>query len=270
MKSKMFIPGLLILILAFVSSCNESGKQSKKVGTLSSEKIDIKKVKEDIVDIIVSLPDSYETVKLINESGAAYIAGLTQEGMSTVELLTRADKAKTYGFVMFDLAYANTYNQTSSFTKLLELHKKLTQDLGYESLVAGQKKFEERYLANRENRDSVDQIVSEMLNETNSYIQQNGSAADISLVFAGVTAKSLFVMSNLTLFAMNNEKLVDLLKKQKDRIDAAINILGMVTDDNEVQKMAEFLAPVKAVYAAEVFDVTSVEKIQEATRTMFE
>lgn len=270
MKSKLIILGLLLGSMIISQSCKQNDQNNKKVATISDSRIDVKKVKEEIVELIVSLPDSYETVQLINESGASFIGGLTHEGMSTAELLTRADKAKAYGFVMFDMAYANTYNQSSSFNKLLELHTKLTQDLGYEALLAEQKKFEERYLANRDNRDSVDQIVSEMLQETNSYIQENGSASDISLVFAGVTAKSLYIMSSLTLFAMNNEKLVNLLQNQRDRIEASISILEMVPEDHDVQKMAEYLKPVKEVYSSTAFDITSVEKIQEATKPMFE
>lgn len=270
MKSKFIFLGLLIISLTIAPSCNQKDQKSKKVATLNSNRVDVKKVKDEIVKIIISLPDSYETVQLINETGAAFIGGLTQEGMSTVELLTRADKAKAYGYVMFDMAYANIYNQSGSFSNLLELHKKLTQDLGYESLLAEQKKYEERYMAHKDNRDSVDQIVSEMLNETNSYIQENGSASDISLVFAGVTAKSLYIMSSLTLFAMNNEKLIDLLSEQKDRIDAAIHILEMVREDAEVEKMAAYLTPVKEVYASESFDIASVERIQETTKKIFE
>ncbi len=262
MKIKFLSLGVLFLALLFSTSCNQKGNENKKVGTLKADKLDIKKVKDDIVDIIVALPDSYETVKLINETGASFIGGLTLEGISTAELLTRAEKAKSYGYVMFDMAYANTYNQTNSFSKLLEIHQKLTQELGFEGLIAEQKIYQDRFSANRGLRDSVDQIVSELLTNTNSYIQEHGSASDISLVFAGVTAKSLYVMSSLTLFAVNNEKLITLLKDQKDRVGAAINVLNLVPDNSDVEKMAVSLKPVQDVYSAGTFDITSVEKIQ--------
>lgn len=262
--------GLLFITLIFTAGCNQKNNENTKVGTLKVDKLDIKKVKDDIVDIIVSLPDSRETVNLINETGASFIGGLTIEGISTAELLTRAEKARSYGYVMFDMAYANTYNQTNSFSKLLDIHQKLTQELGFEELLKKQEVFQERYMANRNNRDSVDQVVSELLNETNSYIQEKGSASDIALVFAGVTAKSLYVMSSLTLFAANNEKLVTLLKNQKDKVEAAINVLNMVPDNSDVDKMALSLQPVKALYSSDVFDITSVEKIMESTRIIFE
>lgn len=269
MRTKILSLGVLVFALIFTLGCQQKNNENKKVATLNVDRLDIKKIKNDIVDIIVNLPDSYETVNLINETGAAYIGGLTEEGMSPNDLLTRAEKAKNYGYVMFDMAYANTYNQTNSFSKLLGLHEQLTRDLGFEALLAKNKVYQDRYMNNKENRDSVDQIVSELLSETNSYIQENGSASDISLVFAGVTAKSLYIMSSVTLFAMNNDKLIDLLKKQKDRIAAAINVLSMVPDDSDVVKMADVLKPINGVYSSEPFDIQSVEKINESTKSLF-
>ncbi len=269
MKNKFLALSLVLSAFLLFSACQQKDSKTKKA-TLNADRVDIKKVKDDIVELIVSLPDSYETVKLINETGASFIGGLTLEGISTAELLTRAEKAKSYGYVMFDMAYANIYNQTNSFSKLLEIHQKLTQELGFEELLNKQKAFQTRYMDNKDNRDSVDQIVSQLLNETNTYVQDQGSASDISLVFAGVTAKSLYIMSSLTLFAMNNEKLIALMKDQKERIEAAINVLNMVPDNSEVAKMAESLQPVKTVYDTEPFDINSVERIQESTRSMFE
>jgi len=270
MRSSLLLIGLLSISLLLTPSCKQKGEKKNKVATLKADRLDVKKVKDDIVEIIISLPDSYETVQLINETGAAYIGGLTIEGISTGSLLTRAEKAKTYGYVMFDLAYANTYNQTNSFSKLLDLHAKLTKELGFEALLAEQEKYKERYADNKSNRDSIDHIVSELLTETNEYMQENGSAADLSLVFAGVTAKSLFVMSSLTLFALNNDKLIGLLKDQGDRVGAAINVLEMVDDEPEVTKMAQVLNPVKDVYATSTFDIDAVEEIHQSTKALFE
>ena len=270
MKTKFLALWVLVLAVGLAPSCNQKESNSKKVATLNADRLDIKKIRKDIVEVIVSLPDSYETVHLINETGASFIAGLTQEGMSTGELLTRAEKAKSYGYVMFDMAYANTYNQTNSFSKLLDIHKKLTQELGFEALLSEHQGYQEKYMENKDDREEVDRIVSELLNETNSFIQENGSASDISLVFAGVTAKSLYVMSSLTLFALNNSKLIDLLKKQGDRVMAAISILDMVPDNAEVKKMAEALKPVSEIYSSETFDGDSVEKINGITKVLFE
>jgi len=218
------------------------------------------------VDIIMSLPDDNEIVGLINETGAAYVAGLTLEDLQADNLLTHAASARTYGGVLFDMAYANTYNQLNTFSKLLEVNETLVRKLGFEKFLSEQKDLKKRYEASKEVKDSVDQIVVELLNSSNDYIQEHGSASDISLVFAGATTKSLYVMSSVTLFAMNNDKLVKLLEKQRERVSAAYSILEKSGDDPEVKKMAEAIKPILDMYSGnQPFDETTVEKMRELT-----
>ena len=120
-------------------SCQPSGTKDKKVARLDKSNIDVKKLKEEIVDIIMSLPDDSEIVGLINETGAAYVAGLTLEDVQAENLLTRAASARTYGGVLFDMAYANTYNQLNTFSKLLEVNETLVRKLGFEKFLSEQK-----------------------------------------------------------------------------------------------------------------------------------
>jgi hypothetical protein len=266
MKSKLTLLVASLAVAFVFVSCQSSGTKDKKVAKVEDSKIDARKLKAEIVDIIMALPDNQETVNLINETGAAYVAGLTLEDINTDNLLTRAASAKAYGGVLFDLAYANTYNQVNTFSKLMEINQELVRKLGFESFINELKGYQDRYLENKENRDSVDQIVAEMLNASNEFIQENGSATDISLVFAGATTKSLYVISSVTLLAMNNEKLVDLMKNQGNRVESAYKILNMAGEDQEVKKMAESMDPVRKVYDnSGSFDLESVEKIREMT-----
>lgn len=266
MKSKITLAFAFIALTFVFSSCQSSGTKEKKVATLENGKIDAKELKEEIVGIIMSLPDNQETVDLINETGAAYVAGLTLEDLQTENLLTRAASAKAYGGVLFDMAYANTYNQVNTLSKLLDLNESLVRKLGFESFIEEQKGYRERYLENKDNKDSVDQIVAELLSSSNDYIHKNGSSSDISLVFAAATTKSLYVISNVTLLAMNNDKLVVLMENQEDRIQSAYKILEMSDDDQEVKKMAESIRPIIGVYSgSDSFDLAAIEKIRDMT-----
>lgn len=266
MKPRIYLLSAVAFVLFGLISCQSSGTKEKKVATLETSRGDAKKLKAEIVELIMALPDNQETVDLINETGAAYIAGLTLENVQTENLLTRAESAKAYGGVLFDMAYTNTYNQVNTFSKLLEVNKSLVKKLGFNDFLKQQKGFQDRYQANKDNRDSVDHIVSELLSSANDYIQKNGSATDISLVFAGATLKSLNVIANVTLFAMNNDKLLTLMNKQKSRVESAYRILEMSGDDAEVKKMVQAIKPVLEVYSGtDSFGAGDVEKIKELT-----
>jgi len=64
-------------------------------------------------------------------------------------LLTRAENAKAYGGVLFDMAYASTYNQTNTFSKLLDLNENLVRKLGFTDFLKQQQDYKKRYIASR-------------------------------------------------------------------------------------------------------------------------
>lgn len=266
MKTKVLVIVLALAAPILMTSCQSKKTEAKKVASTGAVSADAAKIKEEIIQIVKSLPSNTETVNLINSTGAAYLAGFTGENLKTENLLTRADKAKAYGTIIFDLAYTHTYNQTELFTKLVKIYESLTKELGFEELVDSQKQFRDRYQNNKDNKDSLDVLVSDMLTTTNDLIQKSGSSADISLVVAGAVVKSLNVISYLTLFSPGQDKLIEVLKKQKDVINAACEILKKSPDDQEVAKLYASIVPINDLFnSTETFSAETVDKINKLT-----
>lgn len=266
MKMKVLALLLTLTSLLLITSCQSKKSENKKVTGSSTESIDAGKVKGEVVKIVNSLPSHSETVNLINSTGAAYLAGFTGEDLKTENLLTRADKAKAYGTIVFDLAYTNTYKQVEVFSKLLKIYESLTKELGFEELVQSQKEFRDSYQKYKDNADSLNLMVSHMLQETNELIQKNGSVVDISLVFGGAVVKSLNVISYLTLFAPNKEPLLEVLHKQKEVINAACMIMEKTPGDPNVSRFYQALLPINKIFnSADVFTTQNVEEINRLT-----
>jgi len=138
--------------------------------------------------------------------------------------------------------------------------------LGFEELAESQKEFKNRYQENKNNSDSVDFLVTDMINKTNDFIQRNGSASDISLVFAGAVLKSLNVISYLTLFAPEKDKLITVLQKQKELINGTCLILEKSPADVAVTQLYQQLVPVNALFnSTESFTVQTIEQINKLT-----
>jgi hypothetical protein len=205
-------------------------------------------------------------VYLINATGASYLAGFTGEDMKTENLLTRNDKARAYGTLLFDLAYTHTYNQVESFSKLLKIYESLTRELGFEEIVATQKQFQNSYQKQKGNKDSLNLLVSNMLSKTNALIQKSGTAVDISLVVAGAVLKSLNVISHLTLYATSQDKLIEVLKQQKSVINGVCAILEKSPGDPDVSTLYKTLAPINDLFKSpDTFNAQTVEKINKLT-----
>ncbi len=266
MKTTHLLIGLFIGAAVILPSCKQKDSGSKKVAKLNSENPDIKKIKDNVVNIIATLPSHTETTRLINETGATYLAGMTGEDLNTGELLTRAQKARAFGNTLFDLAYTDAYHQVESFTKLLKVQEELVRELGFGELLMIMKPYHQRYAANKNNRDSLDAIVVDLLKTTDRFIQKNGSPSDVSLIFSGATTKALNVLSFIILFARSNDPLVELLQNQKKFVDAAFTILEMTADDPEAGSMLEALKPVKDIFdSTEKFTIETVDKINKLT-----
>ena len=266
MKNRILVVSLAIASIFLVSACQNKKQDGSKGASTSTQSVDSGKIKDEIIKIVSSLPSNTETVNLINSTGAAYLAGFTAEDLKTETLLTRADKAKAYGTVIFDLAYTNTYRQVEAFSKLMKVFETLTQDLGFQELVQKQKEFRTHYQQDKTNPDSLDVMLSAMLKETNSLIQSSGSAADISLVFSGTVVKSLHVISYLTLFAPAKDKLLVVLQKQKEMVNAVTQILAKSPEDASVSKMYQAMVPIQKIFnAPEPFTAQTVEEINKLT-----
>jgi hypothetical protein len=266
MKTKISAFFITLACVFAMVSCQSKNSGETKAMAANSESAESLNIKEEIIKIVNTLPTSTETVNLVNATGAAYLAGFTGEDMKTENLLTRAEKAKAYGTVIFDLAYTHIYNQVESFSKLLKVYESLTKELGFEDLVRTQRQFKERYQKSKDNKDSVDFLVTDMLNKTNDIIQRSGSSVDISLVFAGAVVKSLNVISYLTLFATSKDKLIAVLQKQKELINATCNILKKASTDEMVGKFYQTLVPICDIYNSTLsFSIETVDKINKLT-----
>jgi hypothetical protein len=105
-----------------------------------------------------------------------------------------------------------------------------------------------------------------LLKTTNDLIRKTGSAADISLVFAGAVVKSLNVISYLTLFAPGKEKLLQVLQQQKNVINAACMILEKSPSDPEINQFLQALLPINKIFnETPSFSTQSVEEINKLT-----
>lgn len=269
MKTKIVAISVMLASVCLMTSCQSKKTQEKKVASVSTESVDAVKSKDEIIKIVNSLPSNTETVNLINSTGAAYLAGFTGEDLKTEDLLTRADKAKTYGSIIFDLAYTNTYKQVESFSKLLKIYESLTKELGFEELVESQKLFRESYQNNKDNSVALDTLVANMLKNTNDLIQKNGSTKDVSLVFAGAVVKSLNVISYLTLFAPGKDKVMVVLQNQKGVVNATCEILEKSPADPDINKFSQVLLPINKIFqSSEAFTTQSIEEINKLTGTI--
>ncbi len=238
------------------AGCNSSTKTKADKGTTSSgqqasvevEAFDALKIKDQIVETIQQMPSEKEVVTLLNEAGASYIFDLTVPAGQAEKLLTEADQSFGLGVYSFDLLYASTYNRGDVAGQISEVSEGIIDKLGLRDELISTKNYLGRIKSNTKNKDSLDYLVTQDLN----HFHQQMSAGDQPDVYAlsviGSNVEALYVLSQTTLLAKNNAKMLEIMSKQKERVILVFTLLELMSGDEHIKPYYDQFKPVVGIF----------------------
>ena len=241
---------LIALLVLFAIACNNSAKSKKgvtsdgKEASVDVEVFDAVKVKDQIVEIIQNSPDAVEIAKMLNEAGASYILDLTVPVDNAEKLMTTTQMSLGLGMFMFDFQYANVYRRGDMVAKIGEIEKQLIVKLGLENELSSSEEYIEKIKENVDNRDSIDFLVTEAINEASQQMATGDHPAAYALAVIGANVESLYVLSQLALLATENNKLLEIMAAQKERAKTVFSLLELMSGDESVKGYYEKMIPV--------------------------
>lgn len=247
---------LLGLVLIVIAGCNSSTKTNEDKGTTSSgqkasvevEVFDAVEIKDQIVETIRQIPSEKEVVTLLNEAGASYIFDLTVPAEEAEKMMTKADQSFGLGLYSFDLLYASVYNRGDVASEISDISEELIDDLGLRGDLASTEDYMAKIKANANDKDSLDYIVTENMN----YYHQQMSTSDQPDVYAlsviGSNVESLYVLSQTTLLAQNNEKMLYVMNQQHERVRLVFTLLELMSGDEDIKPYYEQFKPVVTIF----------------------
>jgi hypothetical protein len=247
------IVGILALIL---SGCNRSTKTKAAKGTTSDGKeasveveiFDFMKVKDQIVEIIENTPKPEEITTLINKAGASYILDLTVPASNIDKYMTQMDLSLAMGLYGFDMMYAKTYNRSDMVSKLIVLENQIIEKLGIQDGHTSYKDYGERINANIDNKDSLDFLITEMMNKSYQKFAECEHTNIYAISFIGANIEGLYILSQLALLANDNSDLLKILSKQHERAESVYSILELMSTDPNVKPYYEDMLPIFKFY----------------------
>jgi hypothetical protein len=268
MKKNFFMQIVTVLIFSVsVSSCNRPGKQAGDVAsdneaaTSNVEVFDTEKIKNQLIEIIRESPHPVEIANLINESKASYISDLTIQQDDYEKLMTSTQKAFGIGLLAFDSKYSSVYNRTDDFLKIRDNASKLKTDLGLQDVFLEAKKFEERIKQNKSDADSLKYLVSKIFENYHQNMQEGENADVYALSFIGADIEALYVLSQMTIMAENNEKLLDILNNQHELVESVASLMEVMSDMENVKPYHEKIQPVVKFFAEK--DIITTADVKE-------
>ncbi len=252
--TRSFLTFSIALIL--IAGCNNSKKTKVEKGTTSSgqqasvevEVFDAIKVKDQIVETIRKMPSEKEIATLLNEAGASYIFDLTVPAEQAEKLLTEADQSFGLGLYSFDLLYATVYNRGDAAAEISQVSEDIIDKLGLRAELISSKNYLGRIKTNSDNKDSLDYLVTQDLN----YFHQQMSSGDQPDVYAlsviGSNVEALYILSQSTLLAKNNAKMLDIMSKQNERVNLVFTLLEIMSEDENIKPYYDQFKPVVTIF----------------------
>jgi hypothetical protein len=244
------------IALILMAGCNNSTKTKVQKGTTSSgqkasvevEVFDAVKVKDQIVETIRKMPSDKEIATLLNEAGASYIFDLTVPDEQAEKLMTKSDQSFGLGLYSFDLLYASVYNRGDVAAKISQVSEQIIDKLGLRDELISSKNYLGRIKINADNKDSLDYLVTEDMN----HFHQQMSAGDQPDVYAlsviGSNVEALYVLSQTTLLARNNTKMLGIMSAQTERVKLIFTLLEIMSGDENIKPYYEQFKPVVKIF----------------------
>jgi hypothetical protein len=254
----MYVNHLLLfgIGLFVITGCNNPNKTREEKGTTSSgqkayvevETFDAVKIKDQIVETIRKMPSEKEIATLLNEAGASYIFDLTVPPEQAEKFLTKADQSFGLGLYSFDLLYASVYNRGDVAVEISEVSEELIDELGLRNELISSRNHLGRIRQNADNKDSLDYLVTQDLNHFHRQMSAGDQPDVYALSVIGSNVEALYILSQSTLLARNNSKMLAILGQQTERVKLVFTLLELMSGDENIEPYYEEFKPVVAIF----------------------
>lgn len=239
---------LLITNTGCKNKVNSTQDDSVKVESVcDSSNFNFSGIKEQIKVLAKKLNEPKDVTVLLNEAGASYIADITLP-VEYLEKPVSNDKMSFYwGMYIFDMLYAKTYNREDQFLKLSENVNKLKMNLGLSEELNEIEKYNERIKINKDNTDSVNVIIEEA---SEVWFKQMAENHTNTLIYSivGNNVEALYILTQLTLLASDNSKLLAIVNEQHTQINTLFSLIDLVKDDANIKTLYEEINKVSVIF----------------------
>lgn len=256
MRTKL-LPKIVVLLLCVgIAGCKSGTKKGDEEGkndTMetardTSQAVDVKETGKTSI----LLPSPLQIATIFQESGLSFISGLTNATESAPDYISRTSKLMNLGVYSADLSYCILNDQSQKASKYLKTVRELSQEVGMAGVFNSNKLFK-RFEKNLDNRDSVLNIMVEIQENIDSYLNQNQQQDKSMVIFTGAWIEGMYIgmkaienQDNKTLTVRLIEQLTILedlvrnLKSKADKSPEMDKVIGQLESlDNEFKAFVE-------------------------------
>jgi len=242
---KIFTLAFIIFMIAGWNYASGQAKAKKPVaGKPSIDANAQDKLKEQVMGIIKNSPKGFQLIEMLNKAGASYMVDLTLPVEKAEKMLTLNSKCIAAGFYGVDTKYAALYNRGDIETKINKVLVGFFVDLGISDDIGAVNKLLARIANNQSNKDSVEILTSKAFTEFHKQMASGRHSKVYGLTTMSANIEALYILTQISLYAKDNSKFLELMSSQKDRVRSVLKLLEALSGDETVKSYYESMKPI--------------------------
>lgn len=252
---------LTTIVLACLVSCtgtkNDDIDMTEGLPAETDNTIDSTKISAQ--NVFNSIPARSEIVSLVSGSKAEYDPSLPSNPDDVNKYSVESSKALNLGVYGADLSASGVYEQTQESMLYLKCVNILAKNLGVSS--AFDEKMTDRMEANKENRDSTLEIISQSFKKADNFLKANGRPGTSSLIVAGAWIEAMH-MACKTAAQTKYEPMIKAIFAQQESLTHLIELLEHSKVSEDARYVTSDLSAIKALLEAKTDKAYTPESLK--------
>lgn len=223
--------------------------------TLDSQKISAQ-------NVFNAIPARTEIIALTQNANAEYNPMILNNPDDASKYLLESSRALNLGVYGADLNVTSVFEQTQESITFFKSVSSISKSLGISNCF--DEKMGDRMEANKDNRDSTLEIISQSFKNADTYLKANGRPGTSSLIVAGAWVEGLYIACN-TAKETKNEAIVKKIWAQGESLKYLVELMEASQLPKETNYLTPDLKDLKTVFDSKtesmVFNLESLKDI---------
>ena len=243
MTNKNLCYSLLFALLLGVLGCNSNKpKEEENAPVPTADTVHAKKIET----IVRTIPSPLQVAAMLRQSGAKYMDDILNPASNVSKYSTNFSRSLALGIYTADLAYAAMMNKTQKAVTCMEAVLKVTDGMGMTEILESTNALK-RFQGNLANQDSLVEIIAELEQESDAFLQEDKRLNTATLVLTGGWLEGLYIGTKL-IEKTPNEMLTKRIGEQKLILNSLITLLSEYPNEPDFVTMVKDLKELQPVY----------------------
>ncbi len=261
---KLNLKIFLIVSVVVFAFCKNAEKTDDNIVVDDNTKQAVQETKLNAQNVFNSMPDRKLILKLIEENKIEYDPQFLNDPNSVSKYSIEFYKAVNLGIYGSDLSIANSFDQTQESMVFLKCVNSLAVNIGVNN--AFDQVMFDRMEANRENKDSTLEIITNAFKKADQILKINNRPATSAVILAGSWIEGMYVSCQMAQ-TINNEKIIKTIIDQNESLKNLIIMLDASNLAPETEYIVTDLKSIREAFivaeANTVHDLETIKTINE-------